>query len=75
MTASFGIVSIFALFQTSDTNPSFRDTLKISVIVGANSAAYVFQNHCARSSGPDGRSSGRPMAAAAAAATFLQINH
>ena len=40
-------------FQTSGTNPSFRDTIKISVIAGANSAAYVFQNQCGRSSEPD----------------------
>ena len=55
MTVSFGIGTTltFALFQTSDTNPSFRDTLKISVIAEGNSAAYVFQNQCGRSPGPD----------------------
>ena len=53
MTVSFGIGTTFALFQTSGTNPRFGDTLKISVIAETNSAAYVFQNQCGRSSGPD----------------------
>ena len=53
MTVFLGIGTTFALFQTSGANPSFRDTLQISVIAGANSAAYVFQNQCGRSSGPD----------------------
>ena len=42
ITFSFGIGTIFALFDTSGTFPTFRDTLNIFVIVGANSAAYVF---------------------------------
>ncbi len=53
ITFSFGIGTIFALFHTSGTFPTFRDTLNISVIAGANSAAYVFQNQYGRSSGPD----------------------
>ena len=36
---SFGIRSTFALFHTSGTFPTFRDTLNISVMAGANSAA------------------------------------
>ncbi len=44
ITFSFGIGTIFALFHTSGTFPTFRDTLNISVIAGANSAAYVLQN-------------------------------
>ncbi len=36
ITFSFGIGTIFALFHTSGTFPTFRDTLNISVIAGAN---------------------------------------
>jgi hypothetical protein len=48
ITFSFGIGTIFALFHTSGTFPTFRE-----IIAGAISAAYVFQNQCGRSSGPD----------------------
>jgi hypothetical protein len=48
ITFSFGIGTIFALFHTSGTFPTFRE-----IITGANSAANVFQNQCGRSSGPD----------------------
>ncbi len=41
ITFSFGIGTIFALFHTSGTFPTFRDTLNISVIAGANSAGYM----------------------------------
>ena len=50
---SFGIGTTFALFHTSGTFPTFRDTLNISVMAGANSAAYLFQNQYGKSSGPD----------------------
>ena len=36
MTISLGIGTIFALFHTSGTIPSFRDTLNISVMAGVN---------------------------------------